>query len=41
MLNAMTQAATPQAFDYAAMVFEDTWKKFKEAKYSELNQIPP
>jgi len=38
MLNAMTSAQTTAAFDYAVAAFEDTWVKFKEAKYSELNQ---
>ena len=41
MLNAMPQAKTAYAFDYAAMIFEETWRKFKAAKYNELNQIPP
>lgn len=41
MLNAMTHAQTPQHFDYAVMAFEEVWTKFKQAKYDELNQIPP
>ncbi len=41
MLNAMSNAGTVQAFDYAASSFEEAWEKFKVAKYSELNQIPP
>lgn len=41
MLKTMTHISTPQALDYAALTFEETWQQFKEAKYSELNQIPP
>lgn len=38
MLNSMTHATTAAAFDYAVIAFEETWQKFKEAKYSEVNQ---
>jgi transcriptional regulator with XRE-family HTH domain len=41
MLHAMPQATTTQAFDYAVLAFEQTWEKFKAAKYSDLNQLPP
>jgi transcriptional regulator with XRE-family HTH domain len=41
MLEAMTDVTTPQAFDYASMSFEKTWEKFKAAKQTELNQLPP
>lgn len=41
LLNAMTNAKTAEVFDYAVLGFEDAWAQFKEAKYSELNQITP
>jgi hypothetical protein len=41
MFNAMPHATTTQAFDFAVLTFEQHWQKYKEAKYSELNQLPP